>query len=270
MKKGWRLSMNTKTLPQTELLLNTLRLIYVEDDAEALQELAHFLKKRVASLTTASNGLEALELCKKQSFDAMICDLWMPEMDGLTLIQSIREEGLQIPVIIISAFSDINTILKAIDLGIVKYCVKPIEADELITSLNRIALDKLSEVGTQLTSDSCLINRQERLELEQTLKTGFAHLLKTLTGKGPKKVHISLGTNDLEIWATDVLSPLETSLISTSEHAGMVPYLRQALYKSYRNRFETLISGILNRSVSLEHIRNNIEENTDWIVFKLR
>jgi len=261
--------MSTKNIPESKQLLNTLRLLYVEDDPEALQELAHFLKKRVASLTTAINGVEALEICKQQTFDAIICDLWMPEMDGLTLIQHIRDEGLQIPVIITSAFSDIDTILKAVELGIVKYCVKPLEVDDLITSLNHIALDKLSESGTLVTSDSRLMDREERLALEKTLKSGFAHLLKTLTGKGPKTVHVALGANDLEMWATDVLSPLENSLIGTSEHAGIVPYIRKAIYTSYGKEFETLVSETLNRSVSLEEIRNVIEENTDWIVFKL-
>ncbi len=205
--------MTTKTIPEGEKLLNTLRLLYVEDDPEALQELAHFLKKRAASLATATNGIEALELCRKQTFDAIICDLWMPEMDGLTLIKSIRDEGLQIPVIITSAFSDIDTILKAVELGIVKYCVKPIEVDDLIDCLNRVALDKLTEAGTLLTSDNRLMDRQERLDLEKTLKSGFAHLLKSLTGKGPKMVHAALGVNDLEIWATDVLSPILTYIV---------------------------------------------------------
>jgi len=261
--------MSTTNVPESKQLLNTLRLLYVEDDPEALQELAHFLKKRVASLTTAINGVEALELCRQQTFDAIICDLWMPEMDGLTLIQCIRDEGLHIPVIITSAFSDIDTILKAVELGIVKYCVKPLEIDDLITCLNRIALDNLTQSGALTTSDSRLMDRQERLELEKTLKSGFAHLLKTLTGKGPKVVHVALGANDLEIWATGILSPIETSLIGTEEHAGIVPYIRKAIYTSYRKNFETLVSETLNRSVSLEEIRNGIEENTDWIVFKL-
>ena len=256
-------------MPSNKTLLNTLRLLYVEDDLEALQELAYFLKKRVGSLATASNGVEALELCKRQSFDAIICDLWMPEMDGLTLIQVVREEGLQTPVIVTSAFSDIETILKAVDLGIVKYCVKPIEADELLTSLNRIASDKLSDADILINSDNCLIERQERLALEKALKSGFAHLLKSLTGKGPKQVHVSIGLNDLEIWATEVLSPIETSLASTVEHGGMVSYIRKSIYTSYRESFEKLVSETLERPASLVEVRNRVDENTDWVVFKL-
>lgn len=251
-------------------LLNTLRLLYVEDDEEALQELAYFLKKRVGSLATASNGVEALELCKRQTFDVIICDLWMPEMDGMTLIQSIRNEGSQTPVIVTSAFSDIETILKAVDLGIVKYCVKPIEIDQLITSLNRIAAEKLSESDVLISSGDYLMERQERLALEKTLKSGTARLLKELTGKGPKQVHVSIGLNDLEIWATEVLSPIEASLAGTVEHAGMVPYIRKSLYTSYSKSFEHMVSDVLSRPATLVEVRNRVDENTDWIVFKLK
>lgn len=250
-------------------LLNTLRVLYVEDDSEALSELAHFLKKRVGALSTASNGVLGLELLNKQSFDAIICDLWMPEMDGLTMIKTLREQGMQTPVIITSAFSDIDTILKAVDLGIVKYCVKPIEAEELMSCLERIAIDKLSEEGTPMTGDNKLLDRQERLELEKNLKSGFAHVLKNLTGKGPRKVHVSLSANDLEIWATEVLSPIEVSLLGTENHAGIVPYIRKSIYTSYQKDFEAFVEDIIKRPASLEDVRIEVEESTDWLVFKL-
>lgn len=253
--------------PKPEALLNTLRLLYVEDDREALEELAHFLKKRVASLAVASNGLEALELCRRQTFDAILCDLWMPKMDGFTLIQTLREESILTPVIITSAFSDLETVLKAIDLGIVKYCVKPIEADELLDSLCRIAQDKLSSSGD---AAGRLMDRQQRLEAEKALKSAFAHLLKSLTGKGPREVHVSLGAHDLEIWATEVQSPFEASLLGLKEHSGVVPYLRKSLYTGYQQRFEALIADHLKVSATLEEVRVVIEENTDWLVFKLR
>lgn len=253
--------------PKPETLLNTLRLLYVEDDREALEELAHFLKKRVASLAVASNGLEALELCRRQTFDVILCDLWMPKMDGFTLIQTLREEAIFTPVIITSAFSDLETVLKAIDLGIVKYCVKPIEADELLDSLCRIAQDKLSASGE---AAGRLMDRQARLEAEKALKSAFAHLLKSLTGKGPREVHVSLGAHDLELWATEVQSPFETSLLGLKEHSGVVPYLRKSLYTGYQQRFEALIADHLKVSASLEEVRVVIEENTDWLVFKLR
>lgn len=256
--------------PSGEVLLNTLRLLYVEDDQEALEELAHFLKKRVAVLSVASNGAEALELCRRQTFDVMLCDLWMPVMDGFTLIQTLRAEGNQTPVIITSAFSDLETILKAIDLGIVKYCVKPIDEVELLGSLQRIALEKLTHHGELILSGSRLVDRQQRLELEKALKSAFAHLLKNLTGKGPREVRVTLGASEVEIWATEVLSPIESALLSLGEHSGAIPYLRKALYTGYHKRFEALLEERLSASVTLEEVRVHPAENTDWLRFKVR
>ena len=112
------------------LLLNTLRLLFVEDDPDASLELAHYLKKRVSSLAVAANGREALDLCGSHTFDVILSDLRMPEMDGMTFIRHLRSSGVQTPVVIMSAFSDSETILQAVDLGIVKYCVKPVNIVE--------------------------------------------------------------------------------------------------------------------------------------------
>ena len=92
------------------LLLNTLRLLFVEDDPDASLELAHYLKKRVSSLAVAANGREALDLCGSHTFDVILSDLRMPEMDGMTFIRHLRTSGVQTPVVIMSAFSDSETI----------------------------------------------------------------------------------------------------------------------------------------------------------------
>lgn len=261
--------MCNKTVNREQKLLNTLKLLYVEDDVEALQELSYFLKKRVGSLTTASNGLEALDVFRNQSFDAIICDLWMPEMDGLEFVKTIRQGGDDTPVIITSAFSDIETILKAVDLGIVKYCVKPIEADELIGCLQKIAMEKISRSGDTVQIGDRLLSREQRLEVEKKLKSGFAYELKTLTGKGPKQVHLALGINELELWATGVHTPIEQSLLQSESHGGIVQYLRKAIYLSYKRNFETMVEAVMDKKVELIDVRNQIDENTDWLVFKL-
>jgi len=249
--------------------LNTLKVLYVEDDMEAMQELSYFLKKRVASLSTAHNGVEALRIFENQSFDVIICDLWMPEMDGLEFVKTIRQSGDDTPIIITSAFSDIETILKAVDLGIVKYCVKPIEIEELLSCLEKIAIENLENAGRLIDENDLIVNREQRLEMEKKLKSGFARVLKSLTGKGPKQVHVSLGVNELEIWSTDVHTPIEKSLLNTKSHAGIVQYLRKAIYSSYKETYEDMVKNVLGKEVALVEVRNEIAENTDWLVFKI-
>ncbi len=256
--------------PDAATLLNTLRLLYVEDDPDALQELSRFLRKRVSSLTVAINGMEALALCGTQHFDAILSDLRMPEMDGLTFINLLREAGVHTPVIITSAFSDSETILKAVDLGIVKYCVKPINTDELLESLCRIAAESLADAGDLVLNQNRLINRQQRLDAEKNLKSGYAYLLKTMTGKGPREVHVSLGTSGADLWATEVLTPLELTLLRNAGNIGLVGYLRKVLYDESQKDFEDLVSQTLNIPATLEDIKVEPSENVDRLIFHFR
>lgn len=254
----------------TAALLNTLRLLYVEDDPEALQELSHYLKKRVASLTPAANGLEALTLCRTHEYDVILCDLWMPEMDGLTLIRTLRQEGNQTPVVITSAFSDSETILKAVDLGITKYCVKPIESDELEACLMKIAAERIAQAGTLVLPGCRLMDRQQRLASEKLLKSGYAAHIKALTGKGPREVHVALGTGCLEVEATDVLTPLELTLLQLPGNSGLISYLRRAIYMGNQARFEAFVNDTLQVDCRLDTISIGLSENTDRLTFRLK
>lgn len=253
-----------------EQLLETLRVLYVEDDAEALQELGHYLRRRVASLSVASDGAQALDLCRAHRYDVILCDLWMPGMDGMTFIRALRQEGNQTPVIITSAASDSETILKAVDLGIMKYCVKPIEADELLAALTRIAGDALTESGELVLPGQRLMPRPQRLEMEKALKSGYAHLLKQLTGKGPRDVFASLGADSAELWATEVLTPMEQSLMQIPGSGSMVAYLRKLIYTGNQARFEALLSDAMSVTVVLDDVAVDLHQNTDRLFFRFR
>ena len=112
-----------KTLSNNTLedILSSITILYVEDEEFNRDELSIFFKRRTGNLIVAENGLDGLDKFKKHKPDLIITDLKMPIMDGLEMIEEIRKLGSNIPVIIISALSDSKTILKAVDIGIVKY-----------------------------------------------------------------------------------------------------------------------------------------------------
>jgi len=112
-------------------VLSQLHILYVEDELMTRNELSRFLKRRLQHLSVAENGLEALLLFENNPPDILISDLRMPDMDGLELTARIRALGYNTPIIITSALSDTETILSAVDRGIVKYLVKPIDTNKL-------------------------------------------------------------------------------------------------------------------------------------------
>ena len=120
-----------------------LTLLLVEDEdsiRESMQEVFSGVFQKVIS---ASNGDEGLKKFKKFSPDIVIADIMMPIMDGLEMSQQIKEVSKNTPVIILSAYSEKERLLKAIDVGIDKYVIKPIDMDELFVVLEQIVKTKI-------------------------------------------------------------------------------------------------------------------------------
>ena len=84
------------------------------------------------AVVATSNPCEAVELLRSDSFDLIICDLRMPDCDGLNLLQAIRGGGIEVPVIILTAYGEVDTYLEAMNAGATEYLNKPIKSDELL------------------------------------------------------------------------------------------------------------------------------------------
>lgn len=119
--------------------MNHLSILYVEDDEDIREQLAHFLKRRVGTLYIASNGKEGLESFRAHQPDIVVSDVRMPIMDGLDMADAIKHEHPGTPVIITTAFNEADYFLKAIDIGVDKYVMKPIKTEALVEAINSSA-----------------------------------------------------------------------------------------------------------------------------------
>lgn len=113
-------------------LFENISLLYVEDDLMTSQEVTFFLKKYIKNLYVAKNGEEGLELFKKHNPDMIITDVQMPVMNGLAMSEEILKISPTTPIALTTAFSESRYILKAIELGIDKYILKPINIKEIL------------------------------------------------------------------------------------------------------------------------------------------
>ncbi len=116
-----------------------ISVLYVEDETGIRQSVARSLSLLVKNVHTAENGLEALEKLHVHPVDLIISDIKMPKMDGLTLIEQLREEGYTIPVVITSAFNETEYLSKAIDLKVDKFINKPIRITDLMGTISKVA-----------------------------------------------------------------------------------------------------------------------------------
>ena len=108
------------------------RILIIDDDPHFLRVLQRILSGEKFEVTATSNPCEAIGLLRSGNFNLIICDLRMPDCDGLNLLQAIRNAGNEIPVIILTAYGEVDTYLEAMNAGATEYLNKPIKSDELV------------------------------------------------------------------------------------------------------------------------------------------
>lgn len=106
-------------------------ILVVDDDRDMLDVIVTTLQPVVSKILTASNGLEALAILDHESVDAVVSDISMPSMDGLTLLVRLRERGLDLPIVFFSGFFDRGYVLSALRLGAFDFIEKPIDYEQL-------------------------------------------------------------------------------------------------------------------------------------------
>ena len=114
----------------------TGRILVVDDDPHFLRVLARILSGENFLVTSAPGACDASELLKSAQFDLVISDLRMPECDGLNFLESLRRSGNSVPVIILTAYGEVDTYLEAMNAGATEYLNKPIQSDELLKSVH--------------------------------------------------------------------------------------------------------------------------------------
>lgn len=112
-----------------------IKILYVEDDEIARENGVEYLENYFENIYEASDAIKALQLYEKYKPDIIITDIQMPKLNGLEFVKKIRQKDKKTQIIIITAFCDKDYLLKAIELGLVKYLVKPVNEKEFEEAL---------------------------------------------------------------------------------------------------------------------------------------
>ncbi len=113
------------------------RLLLIDDDPNLILLVKDYLEFQGYQVVTATNGLEALLVLEDKTPDMIICDIMMPEMDGYTLVEQIRQDPRTswIPVLFLSAKGQTQDRVKGLNIGADVYMVKPFEPEELVAQV---------------------------------------------------------------------------------------------------------------------------------------
>lgn len=141
--------------------MKNLKVLIVEDEQKLANLIRSSIKELFFKVTTAKDGLDGLKKFKTFKPDIVISDITMPNLDGLLMCQKIKEQNSSIAIIILSAYSQKEMLLQAIDLGISKYFIKPFDIESFIEYLKEL---------------SNKINKEKNYKL----KDGFVFVKKTI------------------------------------------------------------------------------------------
>jgi DNA-binding response OmpR family regulator len=123
--------------------LKELNILLVEDEKNLAQLLKNTIGDNFSNFFIANNGKEGIEKFIELSPNLVITDIMMPDLTGLEMAAKLKKINPDIQIIILSAFSDKDKLLSAIDIGVVKYFIKPFDPDELLDYISSIS-DKLN------------------------------------------------------------------------------------------------------------------------------
>jgi two-component system response regulator AtoC len=136
------------------------RILIIDDEENFRHMLSVILKKEKYDVETAENGEEGLKKVTLSSFDQILCDIRMPNMDGMEFLRAAQKMKVDATIIMMSAYGTIDTAIEAMKLGAYDYISKPFKPDEIILTL------KKAEERERLRKENELLRREVQKEYE--------------------------------------------------------------------------------------------------------
>ncbi|MBR3180929.1 response regulator transcription factor [Candidatus Saccharibacteria bacterium] len=181
-----------------------MRILYVEDEKLLADAVTHLLKKQGIAVDWTDDGEEALKLAKKPVYDAIVLDIMLPKMSGLEILEIIRKQSINTPVIMLSALSEIEDKVKGLELGADDYLAKPFKTSELIARLNALSRRPPIRERKILKFADIEFDPEDRTVNGVTLTEKESEILKMLIEAGDKTVQKDyiLG----HVWGAEMLA----------------------------------------------------------------
>lgn len=150
-------------------MLKNFTILYVEDEEMVRKSAVEYLERVAKEVLQAKDGKEAIGIWKEHKPDIIITDISMPRLNGIDMASYIRAHDKDVQIIIATAHSDTEYLLKAVELQLVKYLIKPITKDKLIGALEKSMelIEDKSKFNLSL-SKTCQYNAYEKLSMRMT------------------------------------------------------------------------------------------------------
>jgi DNA-binding response OmpR family regulator len=139
-----------------------MRILIVDDDASLLSQLRHIFLNQRYTVETTADGQDALDKLFEVPFDLVILDIMMPKVDGLGVLEGLREGGIDTPVLMLTAKGDAEDKVKGLDLGADDYLTKPFSSDELMARVRALLRRSGNQINVVLKAHGLELNTVSR------------------------------------------------------------------------------------------------------------
>ena len=213
-----------------------MRVLVVEDEPNLLRQLKSALEGAGYAVDTASDGEDGHYLGSTENYDAVVLDLGLPELDGLTVLDRWRKAGKVMPVLVLTARDSWSDKVAGLDAGADDYLAKPFQTEELIARLRALIRRAAGQATSELTAGGVrLDSRSGRVTLDGEPVKLTAQEFKLLSylmhhkGKVVSRTELiehiydqdfDRDSNTIEVFITRIRKKLGADLISTTRGLG--------------------------------------------------
>jgi two-component system OmpR family response regulator len=213
-----------------------MRILVIEDEPNLLRQLKAGLEAAGYAVDTATDGEDGLYLGSTETYDAVILDLGLPEIDGLTVLDRWRKEGRTMPVLVLTARDSWSDKVAGLDAGADDYLAKPFQTEELIARLRALIRRAAGKATSELVAGAVRLDtRSGRVSLDGEPVKLTAQEFKLLSylmhhkGKVISRTELiehiydqdfDRDSNTIEVFITRIRKKLGADLISTTRGLG--------------------------------------------------
>ncbi len=220
-----------------------MRVLIIEDDEEAAAFIAKALRESGHTADLANDGETGLTMARNEGYDILVVDRMLPRLDGLSIIRTLRDEGQDVPVLILSALGEVDDRVKGLKSGGDDYLTKPFAFSELLARIEALGrrvqpeeqkttytvgdlvLDRLSHRITRAGEVIQLQPREYRL-LEYLMKHAGQVVTRTMLLEGVWDYHFDPQTNVIDVHISRLRAKIDKNydkpLLHTVRGAGYV------------------------------------------------
>lgn len=136
-----------------------MRILLAEDERSLSRAVVALLEKNNYSADAVYDGAEALEYLAAENYDAVILDIMMPKMDGLTVLRKLRERGSHVPVLMLTAKSEVEDKIAGLDTGANDYLTKPFATAELLARIRAMTRTQNTQTDSRLSFGNVVLDQ---------------------------------------------------------------------------------------------------------------